>query len=103
MSETAERFIADAEFPTAVPARYLRQLCQHFQHKLPVELDELNGRITFPAGVCDVAADASAGRLRLRVVARDAAGLLGLEDVVARHLLRFAFRERAEVVWHATQ
>ncbi|MBU8539318.1 DUF2218 domain-containing protein [Falsiroseomonas tokyonensis] len=32
--------------------------------------------------------------------AADAAKLAQLQDVVARHLLRFAFREEMQVAWH---
>jgi hypothetical protein len=35
----------------------------------------------------------------MRVIASDEAALAKLEDVVARHLERFAFREKPEVRW----
>lgn len=84
---------------TANPRRYLGQLCKHFQHKIPVELAERHGRIAFAAGVCEVEAPEGDTQLRLRVTANDAEGLPGLEDVVARHLVRFAFRENLELTW----
>jgi uncharacterized protein len=99
MSETEQVLVAQANFPTLVPRRYLGQLCKHFEHRVPVVLGELTGKIAFPAGVCDLEADAGAGVLRMRVTAGDAAGLAEVEGVVERHLLRFAFREPAEVVW----
>jgi hypothetical protein len=88
---------AVAEVRTEMAARYLGQLCKHFQHRLPVELDADRGRIAFEAGVCTLAA--SPGLLTLRVEAADADALARVEDVVARHLLRFAFREPPEVMW----
>jgi hypothetical protein len=81
----------------AVPRRYLGQLCKHFEHKLPVELAEDTGRIEFSSGVCTLATEADA--LVMRVEAADDAALANLEDVMARHLLRFAFREPPEIVW----
>jgi hypothetical protein len=33
----------------------------------------------------------------------DDAQLVQLQDVVARHLLRFAFREPMQIEWHATE
>ena len=60
-------------------------------------LDERSGRIEFSAGPCELAADE--GMLRLRVSASDAAALAQLEDVVARHLVRFAFRDELTVTW----
>jgi hypothetical protein len=86
-----------AEVPTEKPSRYLGQLCKHFAHRLPVSFDERRGRIEFPAGLCE--AEAGPGTLTLRVTAPDAAALPGLEDVVARHLARFAFREQPEIRW----
>jgi hypothetical protein len=87
---------------TTVPRRYLGQLCKHFQHKLPVELEESRGRIAFPAGVCDLNASDDGGTLTMRVTAADEAALVGLEDVVARHLVRFAFRDAPEIHWTRT-
>jgi hypothetical protein len=90
---------SEARVLTAVPGRYLAQLCKHFQHKLPVTLDEGHGRIEFAAGPCELDAETAAGILVMRVIASDESGLARLEDVVARHLVRFAFREKPEVLW----
>ena len=91
------RGMADIATPQA--RRYLTQLCKHFQHKCQVELDETAGRIMFSAGDCDL--QAQDGILRLSVTAEDGTQLSLLQDVVARHLLRFAFREELRVTWHA--
>jgi hypothetical protein len=86
-----------AEIATPQASRYLSQLCKHFQHKLPVTLDEASGHIAFNIGDCRLRADD--GRLILSLEAPDDTRLLQLQDVVARHLLRFAFRETMEIVW----
>jgi uncharacterized protein len=98
MSENPSMLSSEAHVQSDVPRRYLSQLCKHFQHKLPVTLEESHGRIEFPAGVCELDAT-NAGALTLRVVAGDEPALTKLEDVVARHLKRFAFREEPEVIW----
>jgi hypothetical protein len=90
---------SEARVPTAVPRRYLAQLCKHFQHKLPVTFDEGHGRITFPAGTCSLDAASESSALLMRVTAEDETALATLEGVVARHLERFAFRERPEIRW----
>ncbi len=91
---------SEARVPTAAPRRYLGQLCKHFQHKLPVTLAEDHGRIEFPTGVCQL--DAEAEALVMRVTADDEAALASLEDVIARHLERFAFRDKPEIRWART-
>ena len=44
---------------------------------------------------------AAEGVLTLSVEAADAPALTQLQDVVARHLLRFAFREDVRIDWQA--
>jgi hypothetical protein len=98
MSETPQP-LSEASVPTRVASRYLGQLCQHFQHKIPVTLDEHHGRIEFPSGVCELEAPTGSEALHIRLVGSDPAVLAVLEDVVARHLVRFAFREKLEINW----
>jgi hypothetical protein len=88
---------SEARVATLLPRRYLGQLCKHFQHKLPVTLDETTGSIAFPSGLCTLQAEAEA--LLLRVSAADPDALVALEGVVARHLLRFAFRDPPQIAW----
>jgi uncharacterized protein len=89
--------IATARVPTLLPRRYMSQLCKHFEHKLPVTLGEAEGCITFAMGVCTLQAETDA--IVMRVESADPDGLERLEDVVARHLVRFAFREPVAVEW----
>jgi hypothetical protein len=88
-----------ATLATPLAGRYLAQLCKHFQHRLPVTLDDGAGHIVFEAGDCRCQAEA--GTLTLRLEAPDAPRLAQVQDVVARHLLRFAFRESLAIDWHA--
>ena len=55
------------------------------------------GRIELPAGLCVL--DAGAEALTLRVEAADEALLSRIEEVVARHLERFMFRESPQIAW----
>jgi hypothetical protein len=82
---------------TPQAARYLTQLCKHFEHKLPVTHGDGKGRIPFSTGDCLLSA--KEGVLTLTVNAPDEAGLAQLEDVVERHLVRFAFREDMALTW----
>jgi len=90
---------ATATIRTAAAQRYLGQFCKHFAHKLPVDLDPANasGQVTFGAGTCRLLADGQTLTLDLDAPAADE--LNSLQDVVTRHLVRFAFREDLTVTW----
>ncbi len=98
---TAHR--ATARVATGTPGRYIAQLCRHFAHKVPAEYDPpgfeaTRGHITFPdMGVCALRAAPEA--LELELSAKDEETLHRLQDVVARHLERFAWREPPTVAW----
>lgn len=95
----AEHRHSRAEVPTEHASRYLQQLCKHWAHKLTVTFDETSGHITFSIGSCTLAAEP--GRLVLALEAPDEERLLQLQDVVERHLVRFAFRETLAIDWAA--
>ncbi|MBI2254373.1 MAG: DUF2218 domain-containing protein [Proteobacteria bacterium] len=86
-----------ARVPTDKAARYLGQLCKHFAHRVPASHDADTGRIEFSFGFCELAAGRDA--LALHVSAADPEALANMEDVIACHLIRFAFREELEVTW----
>ncbi|PWR21239.1 DUF2218 domain-containing protein [Zavarzinia aquatilis] len=88
-----------AEVATTFAKRYLGQLCKHFGHKIPVELalDEGRGSIAFPFGTCRLAAEG--GTLHLTAEAEGPDAIAQVQDVIARHLIRFAFREELAVSW----
>ncbi len=96
MNETtpAVSVTAEAFWETGSAPRYMAQLCKHFAHRLPVTLNERDGRIVFDAGACDVLAEETG--LRMRVSAEDETSLHQVESVVIRHLQRFAFRDMTE-------
>jgi hypothetical protein len=89
--------VATARVPTEKASRYLQQLCKHFDHKLPVTFDEHAGSITFTLGECALKADGEA--LTITATSPGQAELEQLEDVIVRHLVRFAFREELKVEW----
>lgn len=80
-------------------SKYLQQLCKHFAHKVPVAFTGDEGRIDFPIGTCRL--NAGPGALILEAEAEDRDRLAQLQDVVDRHLLRFAFREVPAIEWRA--
>lgn len=90
---------ARSTLQTASASRYLQQLCKHFEHKLPVAFDPNAGTIEFPFGLCALTADEAT--LTMVVTPSEPEMMDKLQDVVARHLVRFAFREELDVVWTA--
>jgi uncharacterized protein len=91
---------ATADIRTEWGSRYLGQLCAHFSHnkELAVTLRETSGVIRFPSGDCVL--NATADTLHLALECRDQAALERLQEVIDKHLKRFAFREPPEIEWH---
>jgi hypothetical protein len=90
-----------ARVTTDSPARYMGQLCKHFAHKIQASFDADSGRIAFPFGLCELATGEDL--LVMCVSAANDEDLARMEDVIARHLVRFAFREPPQVVWQRAE
>ena len=90
---------SQAVMQTASARRYLGQFCKHFAHKLPVVLAETNeaGEVEFGTGTCKLQADDAMLNLRVEAPAMDK--IIRLQDIVERHLVRFAFQENLVVNW----
>lgn len=91
---------SEARIPTENASKYLQQLCKHFGHKIPATFDAEKGHLTFEIGTATLAAEPDT--LVMRGEAANAAGLARLEDVLASHLVRFAFREELAIDWKPT-
>jgi hypothetical protein len=94
---TETPYVSIARVPTKSALRYLGQLCKHFGHKVPSSLDGDHGWIAFEFGRCHLAA--SDDELSLHNTAASLETLQRLEEVIARHLERFAFREKLTITW----
>ncbi|PZM09793.1 DUF2218 domain-containing protein [Rhizobium tubonense] len=79
-------------------SRYMQQLCKHWSHKFAVEFDDKTGKVPFsPDSNVEFKADETTLQMTLYVA--DAANRERMQNVVAEHLKRFAFREELDVVW----
>jgi len=87
-----------AHVVTDRPERYIKQLVSHMSHKARAVLGG-DGRavIEVRAGRCVLRPHG--GGLEMIATAADAESLLGVQDVVARHLLRFATQEDLVADW----
>ncbi len=75
-------------------SRYLQQLSKHWAHKFAVEFTPQVSRIDMGEGrIVDMKADASALTVSIE------GGSPQLEEVVERHIVRFAFREELKFDW----
>ncbi|MFC7221505.1 DUF2218 domain-containing protein [Streptomyces polyrhachis] len=92
--------LSTAHVPTPRPARYLKQLVSHLGHKATTSLTpDGRGVITIAAGTCHLTPTPDG--LALTAAAVDGESLARVEDVVARHLVRFAAQEGLAVEWTA--
>ena len=80
-----------AVVPTPHASRYLQQLCKHWSHKFDVRFDADSGHVPLPLGTADL----TAGDMALTVICEVPEGgdIARIQQVVAEHLNRFAFRE----------
>lgn len=83
--------------PTTHASRYLQQLCKHWAHKFTVEFTPEHGRIDLGENRI-VLMDANPDSL-VTTVESPAESLAQMEEVVASHIVRFAFREELVFNW----
>lgn len=86
-----------ASINTHRPERWAKQLVSHLGRRIPVESTPDGDVLSIGNGQGFVSI--KDGSLVLRAKAPDAESLSGVEDVLARHLERFAARETLKVTW----
>ncbi|MER5932356.1 DUF2218 domain-containing protein [Streptomyces sp. NPDC002054] len=90
--------LATACVATARPARYVKQLVSHMGHKAAAALTpDGRGTITVASGTCTLTP--TTDRLELTATAVDTESLTRVQDVITRHLVRFATQEELAVEW----
>ena len=92
--------MATASIPTGHASRYLQQLCKHWSHKFAVDFDPHKGKVPF-SDTAEVTFEADDAALSMMLAVADAAQAERLQNVVADHLKRFAFREELDINWTA--
>ncbi|HZU65015.1 MAG TPA: DUF2218 domain-containing protein [Novosphingobium sp.] len=83
--------LSQAIVPTASASRYMQQLAKHWSHKFPVSFDATRASFPLPLGPVTMLADAAALTVTCEVA--EGGDIERLQQVVAEHLNRFAFRE----------
>lgn len=82
---------------TAKASSYLQQLCKHFSHKIEADFSPESGWIKFDFGRAELTAEPDA--LTMTAEASNDTDLARLQNVLATHLERFAFREVLLINW----
>lgn len=85
------------EVTTQHASRYLQQLSKHWAHKFETEFTPLSSKIALPLG--DARLNANETSLIIEVAAHRSEDLTVLQDVVQRHIERFAFKETLAFEW----
>ncbi len=98
MNDNITLLHSTAHIQTPNAGRYLTQLCKHFAHRCQITLGEGVGDIVFETGAAHLTA--ADGVLAIELNAADPDTLARVQDAVARHLVRFAFREDIVVDWN---
>jgi hypothetical protein len=82
------------------PARYIKQLVSHLGHRLSTELAD-DGTAVITASGGEATLVPTDGAILATVVADEAASLAQVQDLVARHLVRFGNADELTVTWSA--
>lgn len=82
--------------------RYMKQLCRHFAHKVDVEFDDTVGIKRMPGMLCTMKVTEPT-ILTFVIDAESAERAVRHQDVIARHLEKFAFRETVTFEWSEPQ
>jgi len=90
--------VSTAEVITSRPDRYVKQLVSHLGVKATAAVDG-DGRGTIALGTGTCVLRPGGDRLELLAAAPDGPALAHIQDVVARHLVRFAAAEELTVDW----
>ncbi|MFI6791611.1 DUF2218 domain-containing protein [Nonomuraea sp. NPDC050383] len=90
--------ISTAYVPTDRPERYIKQLVSHLGRKATTTLST-DGRATIALSHGECVLAPAGGALEMIATAADAEALAGVQDVVTRHLLRFATQEELRTEW----
>ncbi len=72
-------------------------MCKHFSVKVSADYTENEGHVRFPFGECTMTADQSV--LNINVQVEDDVMAQKAEDVIMRHLIKFAWKEELNIEW----
>jgi len=89
--------ISQSIVQTPNASKYMKQLCNHFAHKLKVAVQEDTSSIEFPMGKCTLTVEND--NLIVCCETDDVEGQERMQFAVEKHFKQFAWREEIEFVW----
>lgn len=90
--------VSTSRIKTDNAGKYMVQLAKHWSHKIPgLTYDDEKADIPFPMGKC--AMQVHGGVLDVTLTAATVSDVERLEEIFAKHLERFAFRETVDISW----
>jgi len=98
MTDASTKPSSIARIATPKARNYMIQLCKHFGHKVEASYTDTTGRIAFGDRICELDSSQT-DVLAITLHAESEPSLHAIEDVVARHLVRFAFKEDLAIQW----
>lgn len=98
MTDVSSKATSIARIATPKARGYMIQLCKHFGHKVEASYTDTTGRIAFGERICELDSSQT-DLLAITLHAGTEAELHAVEDIVACHLVRFAFKEDLAIQW----
>lgn len=89
--------ITEATVGLDQPGKMLLRLCKHFEHKLKVTYSDTQAQMEFIIGACD--AQVNDGALHFVCRSNKKNENDELQNVIERHLVRFAHKEDVSFDW----
>jgi hypothetical protein len=90
-----------ARVSTSTPERFAKQLTDHLGHRVPVTHGPDGIALTFGSGTALISSEEAT--LVMLAESATEAGLAEVQDVLARHLIRFGQRQALSVQWQDSQ
>lgn len=88
---------ASTQISTTEASKYIRKLCRHFAHKVPVQFSEQDGQVQFLQGQCVMQANAQSMSIYMQADAPD--GIQAMQFIIDDHLRRFVRFETLSYQW----
>ena len=92
-----DSLVKSAHCKTTSASKYLKRLCKHFNHRVPAQWTETEGRVEFDIGVSHFSV--SGDNLNIVCHAQTNDDMAEVVDTIDRHFVRFAKADSLTLTW----